>query len=122
MKNYSYNEKSMILETGTIGILKIEDIISHYEKINNDDSLPRNLKVLIDCRGTQLDVTVDEINLTSDVVKKALLIYNYIKEAILVDKPYETVVATLFENYNSYFESYSFRVFSTENAARNWLY
>lgn len=121
MRHYSYNKKSKILETVTFGVLNIEDIINHYEQITNDDSLPKNLMVLIDCRGTKFDIKVDEISLTKDVVKKALLKFKLIKEAILVDKPFQTVIATLFENYNSDVESYSFRIFSTENAARYWL-
>ncbi len=121
MRNYSYNEKSKILELRTIGVIKIDDIISHYAELNDDGSLPRNLKVLIDCRGTQLDIKVNEISLTKDSVKKVLLKFKSIKEAILVDKPFETVVATLFKDYNSDLESYSFRIFCTENAAKNWL-
>ncbi len=121
MSSYSFNEKSGILETKYTGVLKIEGIIFHYTRINNDDSLPRDLKVLIDCRGVQMDLKVDEISLSYDAVRKALLSYNYIKEAILVDKPPETVVAMMFEKDHSDFDSYSFRVFSTEKAARNWL-
>jgi len=69
-----------------------------------------------------LDIKDDEISQTHDKVKKVLLKYNYIKEAILVDKTNETVVAILFHNYNSDLKSYSSQVFSTENAARSWLY
>lgn len=104
-----------------MGVLKIDDILSHYAKINDDGSLPRNLNVLIDCRDSQLDVKLDEISLTKDIVKKVLLNFKSINEAIIVNKPYETVVATLFEDYNSELESYNFEIFSTENAARYWL-
>lgn len=122
MNIYLYNEMLRILETETQGIIIIDDIISHYTKIMDDSTLPRNLKVLIDCRGTQFDIEVGEISLTKDVVKKALLKYNSIKEAILVDEPYETVVATLFKQYNLSLESHSFSIFCTERAARNWLF
>lgn len=121
MKKYSYNEQSKILETGTTGTIKIDDIFSHYAKIYDDGSLPRNLKVLIDCRDTHLDVKANEISLTKDIAKKTLLKFKSINEAIIVDKPNETVVATIFEHYNSDLESYRFEIFSTENGARNWL-
>jgi hypothetical protein len=122
MRNYTYNEESMILETRTKGILKIEDIIEHYKKIGKEESLSRNLKILIDCRGTKMDIKINEIGQTYDTVKEVLLKYNDIREAILVDKPYETVIAVLFDNYNADLESYSFKVFSTEDAARYWLF
>lgn len=121
MREYSFNEESIILETKTSGILKIEDIINHYDEIARDDTLPRNLKVLIDTRGTQFDVKMNEMSLATNTVKNVLQKYNYIKEAILVDKPSTTVVAMLFEINSTGFESYNFQVFSTENAARNWL-
>lgn len=121
MKRDTYDEKRMMLKTEYQGVMKIDDIIRHYVKILDDNSLPRDLKVLIDCSSAQFDVNVDEIGLATEVVKKALLKYNSIREAILVDKPHETVIATLFEKYNSALESYSFSVFSTETSARNWL-
>jgi hypothetical protein len=121
MSSYSFNEKSGILETKYTGVLKIEDIIGHYTRINDDDSLPRDLRVVIDCRGTKFDLKAQEIVLSYDAVRKALINYNYIKEAILVDKPHETVVAMMFEKDHSDFDSYSFRVFSTDKAARDWL-
>lgn len=121
MKRDTYYEELKMLKTVYQGVMKIDDIISHYLKILDDSSLPRDLKVLIDCSSAQFDVNVDEIGLATDIVKKALLKYNSIREAVLVDKPHETVIATLFEKYNSALESYSFAVFSTETAARNWL-
>lgn len=122
MRNYTYNEVSRILETRAKGILKIGDIIDHYEIITNEESFPRNLKVLIDCRGAQMDIKVDETGQIHAMVKKALSKYNYIKEAILVDKPNETVIAMLFDYYSSDLKTYSFHVFSIENVAREWLY
>lgn len=121
MRSDRNNEKLMILEIEMQGVITIDDIILHYTNIMDDKTLPRELKVLIDCRSTQMDINVDEISSTIDAVKKALLKYNSIREAILVDKPFETVVATLFEQYNSDLEAYNFSVFCTEKAAINWL-
>ena len=121
MRDYYYNEKLDILETRTLGILRITDIIHHYDKLINIVNLPNCLKVLIDCRGSKLDVKIDEISSTNDAVKKALSKFENIQEAILVDQPYETVVATLFENYNADIIEYRFKVFCTEEAAKHWL-
>jgi hypothetical protein len=42
-------------------------------------------------------------------------------EAIEVDKPYETAIASLFsDGYKD--PNYKFRVFSTKSAAENWLF
>ncbi len=121
IQTYSYYENASLLELQTTGVMQVGDIISHYVHIRNDHTLPKNLKVLIDARSTQLDLRVEDIALTNDAVKEALLNFDSLREAILVDKPYETAIATMFERFYSKIESYNFRVFSTENAARVWL-
>lgn len=121
MIEYSYNDRDLILEVNVTGTLTIETIISHYERITNDVSLPRILRVLIDAKSAKFDIKMDDIKSTTDGVTKALQRYIYISEAILVDKPYATAVALLFNNNNGGLDSYDFQVFSTENAARKWL-
>lgn len=121
MRIYLYNEKLDILEVKTKGTLRITDIISHYNELTNNVNLPNNLKVLIDCRGTQLDITINEISFANAAVKNALNKYENIQEAILVNQPYETVVATLFKDYNVDLKKYSFKIFYTEDAAKSWL-
>lgn len=121
MIEYSYNYRDLILEVNVTGTLTIETIISHYERITNDVSLPRILRVLIDAKSAKFDIKMDDIKSTTDGVTKALQRYIYISEAILVDKPYATAVALLFNNNNGGLDSYDFQVFNTENAARKWL-
>ena len=62
-----------------------------------------------------------EVKVSTEAIKESLKRYRTIKEAILVDKPFETAVAKVFQLFNSKIKNYSFDVFSTENASRNWL-
>ncbi len=64
---------------------------------------------------------INSIESTTEAVKKSLKRYKIIKEAILVDKPFATAVTKIFQLFNSKIENYSFEIFSTENASRNWL-
>ena len=121
MRKYSYNKKLDILVLSASEVILINEIIDHYLELSKNVSLPRNLRVLLDCRGARLNVDTDEIGLTHDAVKEALNKYEYIREAILIDKPYETVLANLFKHYNEDFENYTFNIFSTEEAALRWL-
>lgn len=121
MRIYLYNEKLNILVVKTKGTLRITDIINHYNELTNNVTFPNNLKVLIDCRGTQLNIKINEISFVNGALKNALNKYENIQEAILVDKPYETVVATLFKDYNVDLKKYSFKIFYTEDAAKSWL-
>jgi len=101
--------------------VKIEYIVNHYIKIHTDDSLPKNLKVLIDARGTQFKLNVEDLNHARKELVQALGKYTSIREAILVDKPHATAIAILFSDSYSDITSYSFRVFSTEIEALRWL-
>lgn len=121
IKSYSFDEEARVLNLRTEGIMKVDDIISHYVHITKDQSLPKKLKVLIDSRETKMDLKFEDIALTNDAVIKALEKFSSLKEAIIVDKPYETAIATMYERFYLKMESYHFRVFSTEHAARNWL-
>ncbi len=121
MNTYHFNKELNIYETKYTGLLTILNIIDHYNRIAKNNKLPKILNTIIDCREAQFDIKTNEINYTKEAVKSALNKYEKIKEAIIIDKPYETAIATLFKNYNAYLKSYSFKIFSTEEAAINWL-
>lgn len=122
MKNISYHfdkEKNILISTIT-DILVIEDIINHYKLIENDESLPRNLKVLIQGKDFIFDIKGPEIKSVSKYVISALSKYNSIKEAIVLEHPYSTAIGLIFKEGNKY-ENYFFKVFSSSNAAEKWL-
>lgn len=122
MKNISYHfdkEKNILISTIT-DILVIEDIINHYKLIENDESLPRNLKVLIQGKDFIFDIKGPEIKSVSKYVISALSKYNSIKEAIVFEHSYSTAIGLIFKERNKY-ENYFFKVFSSSNAAEKWL-
>ena len=121
MNSFQFNIELNVLETKKTGAQTILNIIEHYNEITKNNNLPKILNVIIDCRGASFDIKANEIDYTQEAVNNALNKYERIKEAILVDKPYETAIATLFKNYNSDLKSYSFKIFSTEEAAKKWL-
>lgn len=122
MKNISYHfdkEKNILISTIT-DILVIEDIINHYKLIENDESLPRNLKVLIQGKDFIFDIKGPEIKSVSKYVISALSKYNSIKKAIVLEHSYSTAIGLIFKEGNKY-ENYFFKVFSSSNAAEKWL-
>jgi hypothetical protein len=120
MITFSYDEELGILHTITCGDLSIDEILRHYEEIRQNSTYPRDLKVIIDCRSTRLAVKLDDISRLIEAAKNTIPKYTQLREAILVTAPYETVVATLFEQ-NARFKNYNFRLFNSENAALRWL-
>ena len=120
MIKFSYNEEVGVLHTTTGGDLSIDEILGHYEEIRKNNAYPRDLKVIIDCRSTRMVVKLDDVSRIVEAAKNTLLKYDSLREAILITKPYETVVATLFEQ-NARFKNYHFRLFNSENSAFRWL-
>ena len=120
MMTISYDKELGVLLTKTGGELSIEEILGHYDEIRQNDSYPRDLKVMIDCRSTRLAVKLDDVTTIVEAAKATIPRYERIREAILITAPYETVVATLFEQ-NARFKNYHFRLFNSENAALRWL-
>ena len=57
----SYNDELGVLQTKTGGDLSIDEILRHYEEIRQNNTYPRDLKVIIDCRSTRLAVKLDDV-------------------------------------------------------------
>ena len=120
MITISYDDELGVLQTKTGGDLSIDEILRHYEEIRQNSTYPRDLKVIIDCRSTRLAVKLDDVSRIIEAAKNTIPKYTRLREAILITAPYETVVATLFEQ-NARFKNYNFRLFNSENAALRWL-
>jgi hypothetical protein len=120
MITIAYNDELGVLLTKTGGELSIDEILGHYDEIRQNDTYPRDLKVMIDCRSTRLVVKLDDVTRIVEAARTTIPKYTRLREAILITAPYETVVATLFEQ-NARFENYHFRLFNSENAALQWL-
>ncbi len=122
MIQYSYNRKNGILETRGTGIVTINEIAEYYENIYQDDSLPENLRNIIDSRENAFNIKATEpFSHFKSIVKKLVSRYKSIKEAIIVDNPSATVIAMLYEKHTAGIKSYEFNVFSTKEGALNWL-
>lgn len=124
MVNYYFNKKNYH-ESVTKNEISIDDILKHYEYLLSCDNYPRDLKVLINTLHTEFSfqpskVSEYRIELKA-VIEKLMKKYNVIHEVIVVDKPSMAAIAAFFEHNFSDMKNYSFKVFSTEKSARNWI-
>jgi len=120
MLTLDYDYEKNILMTLTKGVVGVEDMLKHYNTIIENDSFPRKLNVLIDCKGTNCATKPDEIDIFYNKVKTAIQKYKQIREAILVNQPYETAFVILFEKLVQ-IDNYEFKIFYSEKVAMNWL-
>jgi GTP-binding protein EngB required for normal cell division len=118
MINYTFHKEYNLLEVKVSGKLCIQDVIKHYNTLSNHNSLPNNLVSIIDCRNANFETDsqeIDDMNQIFESVKNALKKFDRIKEAIVVDKPFETAVATMFSEIAD--KKYSCSIFSTLEGA-----
>ena len=117
--------KKFIEETGTLSVkargnIDYWEIIDLYKSIQDDDSLPRKLKILINTTQSKFDFEVKYYEDISKVIEDVIQKYEIIKEAIVVDSPDETDVALMFDD-KTVIENFSFKIFTTIKAAQIWL-
>lgn len=102
--------------------INIDDIHNHYTHILKDESLSARLRVLIDTRGADFfEGTEQQLNDLRGRIENLMERYEYIQEAIIVEEPYSTAIASLYEYHTSGISGYSFEIFSTDEGAKNWL-
>ncbi len=109
-----------ILRVRYPGMLTKEDVIAHYNEIRSNTGFQRDLRILIDCRDSTFTIKPGEVNELYAVAAQAVVKYDFVKEAVMVSDPYETVIVTLFQQANK-IPNYMFQVFNTEQAAVVWL-
>lgn len=98
----------------------IEEVIEHYRTYEQNNDVPRNLRVFIDCSNSSFDFKPKDISRIWEAVDRCLAKYDSLEEAILVQRPYETAMAAIFEN-GAPDENYLFKLFSTREMAIDWL-
>jgi len=123
MIKYTFNKQINIIELIAQDIITIDQIISYYLSISKDKSLPRNLKTLVDCTNgkLQIDLNKKEIEQASLALNTAIEVFDSIQEAVVVDKPYNTVVTTLFRDFNCDIKNFDIKIFCTQKASLEWL-
>lgn len=123
MINHSFNKQRQILGIVALDVVTVDQIIEYYISISKDNSLPRNLNILIDASKAkfQKGINKNEDEKVRLALKEALKVFDSICEAIIVDKPNETAISMLFREYNQNIKNFSFEIFSTQKAAIKWL-
>ena len=115
-----FDHEKQLMHSSPTGPISAEMIISHYDQLIENTQLPRVLQVFIDCTNTKFAIRPEEVSNINKKVGEACKHYDRIDEVIVVDQPYSTAVARVFEGEMQY-PNYSFNVFCTHEAAGAWL-
>ncbi|HPG33715.1 MAG: STAS/SEC14 domain-containing protein [Lentimicrobiaceae bacterium] len=124
MKNYtiSVDDKLKIIRYRHTGNIPRKELGEAWTEILNiDEFTQQEFHLLADYRGATFNFSIDETKAIDQflIAHKALLKGK--KEALIVDNPFTTVVAILFEDKLYAQTGFEIKAFSTEHAAIRWL-
>ena len=122
MITYTFQPDLSLIEVKGHGVISVEDIQGFYEELFQNEHLPGKIKVLIDGRDTAFAPgSESQMQRFGEVIAQLGARFSSMKEALLVDAPLSTAIASLYKLHTDHIRFYTFSVFSTEHAARNWL-
>jgi len=122
MITYNYNNETGMLETILSGEINVKDLTEYILGLSNDKNLPRKLKILTDATKGKFSIGVlpkDMVTLVN-VNKRSLAQRDFIYDAFILTGAFEIALGMLYRNLSKT-KKYRFNVFSTQEAALDWL-
>ena len=116
-----YEAETSTLKAKYFGNLTLDELREHLNHLSESDKYDRRLYILTDAFEAKVDFPVDSIGSVMKMTAMALQRYASVREAILIDNPLETAYATHYQSMNE-ISNYAVSVFSTVEAAKEWLY
>jgi hypothetical protein len=120
MINYEFNIDLQILEVYYLGDINLSDLMDYGEMVRQNNSLPRDLKILTDATTAIYKFTPAEVTILFDALVEQIKSYSTVRTAVIQHKPLETALSFLVDSQEP-IESYEHKVFSTRRAALDWL-
>lgn len=120
MITLNFDEKNGILESVWTGDIYLNEIIDYIDSVRLDKNLPRRLKILSDSRKANLMVQPKDLSVIVEANLKSLACYDVIIDAMIPSNPRDTAMSILYLELSAT-EKYFFKIFSSSEAALNWL-
>ena len=120
MVTTNFNTKTGILESKFEGDINLTAIVNYIIATKENSAYPRLLKIITDATKANFNFSIDDLEIILDENYKSLKKYNYIIDAIIIDNPKNTAISMLYQELAKT-NKYKFGVFSTKEAATEWL-
>lgn len=115
------NRDTGIVETVLSGLITFEDVVRYIDELKNLQKFPKKLLILTDSVNGRFEFTAEEDQKIASMVQQHAPHFEVIKDAIIIDDPRTTAYSLLYRNASSNIPNYLFEIFSTREAAINWL-
>ena len=101
-------------------MINLENMISSSDFLVNEENLPEVLRILEDATDSVVSFGVRDFEKLADRINKVSEKFKIIKHAVIHNSPKNTAFTLYFKN-NYVNNRYKLEVFSTFEAASNWL-
>lgn len=121
MIEFRYNSEEDIIYLERSGDISLQDVLSCINSINQNFQSLQKLHIIDDLRHSVSTFKKEEYPVMINELKKRVNRYNQVKHAVIVNNPSDTALTILFAMKSKSIENYSFKIFSTIEAAKYWL-
>lgn len=122
MIKYKFNTENKILETKVTGEVSPNDFSEYIISLSKDKTLPKVLKIFTDAseRRFPKNVKPEDLLKIAEANLKSLAVRDMICDAFVLSSSFETALGFLYKDFSEA-ENYFFNIFSTKEAAFDWL-
>lgn len=120
MITFEYNPEKEIIYVKYDGLITLQDLIEYMKGLTEQTIQLKRIKVLEDARDGYVSDDIQDV----DEILKTFQHYSKQREHVVIatiqDKPVETALNLLFQSLLD-IPNHHYKVFSTQEAAINWL-
>jgi hypothetical protein len=122
MIGLAYNQESSYICIERSGDIFRRDLIDLIQRIDQDFKEQKRLRVLDDTGQSvsKFDHRTDYIQIINEI-EKIVVNYERIYHAIVAETPANAALSSIYEIFANKIPNYTFRFFSSTDAAINWL-
>jgi len=115
-----FNQKTGVLYSKFEGEVTLNEIVEYILKTKENKLYPRTLKILTDATKSDMNLVFEDLGIIVAENYKSIEQYDCIIDAIVLKSPKETALSMLYQELAKT-GKYKFNIFSTREAAMQWL-
>lgn len=116
----TFDPELQILVSEWTGEVSLDQIVDYIRATKMNKEYPRRLRILTLAQGSALNLTPDDLRVIVEENNQSLQQYEVIIDAFIANEAQVAALSILYEKF-SRMENYRFKVFSGNEAAREWL-
>jgi len=120
MLTWDFNHQTGILETKYMGNIYLQEVVDYIRATKENKDHPRDLKIISDASQAIFVFTINDLEVIINENNASLEKYDSIIDALIVEDPKSTALSILYQRLERN-NKYKFNVFSTHEAAEEWL-